>query len=281
MYSLRTIAQPTVEPVSLDTFKAHLRLDSDDEDDLLRLYLSAARSHAEKLTQRAFLPQTVEFALDRFPYGYTDRNRSVGYHSSSSLPDWVDLFTVRLPRPTCLAVASITYTLLDGTVITLDPRSYILDSAAEPARLIPANGWFWPVTFLSIPGSVRITYIAGSYALPVVETLTVPAQGPTNVTLSRVFAGGAVALSQMGLPVPYTNISDSQLAVNASLAGQAVTASYYGTNIPGNVTAAVMLLAAHLYRNREAASDVAMKEIPLGVQSLLADEICYAGAFEL
>ncbi len=41
------------------------------------------------------------------------------------------------------------------------------------------------------------------------------------------------------------------------------------SEVPGDLRAAILLLVGHLHRNREAASEVALKEIPFGVQSIL------------
>jgi len=57
---VRIIAPPAQTPVSLETVKAHLRIDGDDEDDLLTLYLKAATRRAEDITGRALITQTVE-----------------------------------------------------------------------------------------------------------------------------------------------------------------------------------------------------------------------------
>ncbi len=285
MYSLRTITPPTVEPVSLGTFKAHLRVDSDDEDDLLGLYLRAARNHAEKITRRAFLPQTVEFGLDRFPYGGTDRNRSHIYTPSSSVPDWIDRYTIRLPRPACLSVAGITYLDMLGAPQTLAPAGFMLDTTCEPARLTPINNSFWPVGGLYQAGGVRITYVAGTFAQPVTETLIVAADN--SLQLSQPGAGGGVTLAQTiagvtsALAATLLSPSPAKYSIAPGLAGQQVTATYYAAAVPDDVQVAILLLAAHFYRNRESASDVMLKDIPSGFADLFADYVCYAGAFEL
>lgn len=47
------------EPISLALFKQHLRVTSDQEDELLAVYLGAARKYAEKHTGRYFVDQVV------------------------------------------------------------------------------------------------------------------------------------------------------------------------------------------------------------------------------
>jgi hypothetical protein len=50
----------TAEPVSLALLKQHVRKDGNDEDELLKVYLSAAREKVEAYTGRYFAPQTLK-----------------------------------------------------------------------------------------------------------------------------------------------------------------------------------------------------------------------------
>ena len=51
------VMQPVIEPVSLDEMKKHLRVDIDDDDELIQAMITAARTHIENITRRAFLTQ--------------------------------------------------------------------------------------------------------------------------------------------------------------------------------------------------------------------------------
>ena len=164
MLNLKLVTPPAVEPVSLEVAKQHLRLDFPDDDTLIPIYITAARQWAEKYTRRAFFNQTWTLNLDHFPF----------FNCASTLPtrsrhDWIywegyfDGIMIRLPRPTCVSVTRITYVDLTGTTQTLDPSTYSVDITSEPARIIPAQGQFWPYTQAYLPGSVQITFVAGSY----------------------------------------------------------------------------------------------------------------------
>jgi hypothetical protein len=59
-----------VEPVSWQEMKAHLRLWSDDEQDLVMAYVHAARIWAEKYTQRAFVAKEVAMYYDEIGKDY-------------------------------------------------------------------------------------------------------------------------------------------------------------------------------------------------------------------
>src|SRR4051812_13747733 len=44
-----------------------------------------------------------------------------------------DSITIRLPKPSCVSVTSITYVDLTGVTQTLSPDSYYVDTSSEPA----------------------------------------------------------------------------------------------------------------------------------------------------
>jgi uncharacterized phiE125 gp8 family phage protein len=64
---LTLLTGPAAEPVTLADMKAHLRLDTSDEDDLVTALISAARLQVESRTRRALITQTWRLWLDRWP----------------------------------------------------------------------------------------------------------------------------------------------------------------------------------------------------------------------
>lgn len=54
------LANPTVEPVSYSDMKAQLRLDNDDERDLILAYIIAARMYGEADSQRTFIQRQIQ-----------------------------------------------------------------------------------------------------------------------------------------------------------------------------------------------------------------------------
>jgi len=65
--ALELISPPAVEPVTLDEAKAHLKVDTTDDDALIATLISAARAKAEWHTGRAFVTQGWTLWLDRWP----------------------------------------------------------------------------------------------------------------------------------------------------------------------------------------------------------------------
>ncbi|MBY6275383.1 head-tail connector protein [Symbiobacterium thermophilum] len=134
---VRVVVPPDQEPVSLEEAKAHLRVDGNHDDALIAALITAAREYAEGYQQRAFVTQTLELTLDCFP-------------ASGE---------IELPRPPIQRVESITCTLADGSTMTVDPDTYLLD--APSGRLALAYGASWPNVTLAPIGGVTIRYVAG------------------------------------------------------------------------------------------------------------------------
>ena len=137
----RLITAPAVEPVTLAEAKAHLRVDHTAEDALIAMYLQAARQDCEEWTARAFVTQTWELVLDKFPAD-----------------------EILLPRPPLQSVESVKYDDAAGQETTLATTEYDVDSASQPGWVVPVTTG-WPTSTFEGINSVRIRYVAG-YLMP-------------------------------------------------------------------------------------------------------------------
>ena len=176
------IEGPAVEPLSLDQAKAHLRVDIDDDDDLISTLITAAREYCEEFCHRAFITQTWQLLLDHFP-GVADHNQGyadlgvmgdaalgiglppVGYTFAYQSEVYFRAGSIILPKPPLQQIEFIHYLDQNGDLQTLDPSDYQVDIASEPARAAPAPNNNWPLTWMSIRApvlnSVIIQYICG------------------------------------------------------------------------------------------------------------------------
>ena len=105
---------PALEPVSLAEAKAHLRLDTDDDDQLVTAAIVAARVHVEAATRRALIEQSWRVYLDAWP-----RKR-----------------IVPIPVAPLIAVDAVTVYNSEGDPVTVDPDDYEIDTVAVPGRLV-------------------------------------------------------------------------------------------------------------------------------------------------
>lgn len=69
--SIKIITSPSVEPITLEEAKQHLRVDGNDDDILIMSLIKQAREWCEDFQNRKYITQTLELVLDTFPNGNT------------------------------------------------------------------------------------------------------------------------------------------------------------------------------------------------------------------
>jgi uncharacterized phiE125 gp8 family phage protein len=163
--SYKQLTQPIVEPCSLQVVKQQCVVDvgMTADDNLLTGLIIAARQLCEKKMQRCIFNRTMLLVRDFFPY--PNFSSTVGGHRSFPFFSryWEQL-SIKLPKPGCVSVTSITYIDQTGVTQTLDPSTYTVDVYSEPARIFPVNMIFWPWIFNTyVPASVQVTWVAGTY----------------------------------------------------------------------------------------------------------------------
>lgn len=137
--SIKIITPPAAEPVTLAEASLHCRIDGTAENALITALIVAAREYCEAFQNRAYVTQTIELSLDRWPR-----------------------FPVNLPRPPLATVTSIKYFDTANTEHTLAAENYFVDADSEPGRVSLNNGVVLPTTTLREIGAVKIRYTAGA-----------------------------------------------------------------------------------------------------------------------
>lgn len=140
---VKVTTPPAVEPVTLAEAKTHLRVDITDDDAYITRLITMAREQCELEARRAFVTQTLEVRLERWP----------GYQ-------------LGLPMPPLQSVTSITYTDQEGNAATVTATDYYIYTGVEPGRLILKPNKSWPTVNLMPGPSIVIQYVAG-YGLAV------------------------------------------------------------------------------------------------------------------
>lgn len=140
--SLKLVSISTVEPVSVDDLKMHLKISTAyiDEDPLLKSYITVSRSLAENYCKRQFVRATYRLKLDRFE----DIIELPRPHLSSSSTDLV-----------------ITYINSTSGTSTLATTVYTVDTNVEPSRVYLSYNQNWPTDVQNIRDCISIQYVCG------------------------------------------------------------------------------------------------------------------------
>ena len=142
---------PAVEPLSITEAKLHLRVDHNDENDLITALIKSARIAIENYLDRKLVTQTIIEYFDSFPTTVTP------------LTFWP-----------VASITSIQYVDTDGTEQTWDSSNYTTDIygvfGEGPARITPAYSVSYPST-REMVNAVYVTYVAGYGAAAAVPAL--------------------------------------------------------------------------------------------------------------
>ena len=131
---------PAGEPLTLAEVKAHIRVDTTDDDALIPLLITAVRQHVEQITARSLLTQKWAYTTDGF------------YQPESA--------TIRLEKGPITSIDSINYLAMDGTTQVMPATDYIADLTGQLARITPRFGKIWAITLPQI-ASVTVNFTAG------------------------------------------------------------------------------------------------------------------------
>lgn len=107
------LSPASVEPISVDEVKSHLRISHSNDDSYLAMLLAASRSHVEVTTHKRLITQSVRLLFD-------------GVGKSGLL---------RLFVGPIQSVDQIVLINSDDSVSALDPAAYEVDIHSDPARL--------------------------------------------------------------------------------------------------------------------------------------------------
>jgi len=122
--------------ISLDQAKDYLKVDHDDEDDLITQIIGSAQNWAEKYTRRQLLVATYDLYLDSFP-------------------DVIELYNCPSSD-----VVTVKYYDTDGDLQTFASSDYIVDVVSEPGRIALAPDSSWPDVQNRI-NAIVIRYVTG------------------------------------------------------------------------------------------------------------------------
>lgn len=142
---LKLVTAPTAFPVTRDQAKAHLRVDTDDDNTSIDAFIEAATDVAESFQGRALIDQTWDLYLDAWPAAVWSGVRQV--------------YEIRIPKPPLLEVVGLFNLDSAGAEQPVDSGLYTVDTANEPGRIVLKSG-SWP-TLPDLANAVRVRFRAG------------------------------------------------------------------------------------------------------------------------
>ncbi|WP_454737597.1 head-tail connector protein [Cupriavidus necator] len=259
---------PAGEPIDLAEAKLHLRVTDDSQDVRIRGMLAGARQAAEVKTRQQLLHARYQYLIDRFPSGFGAPCAGV-----VSIPP----NAIVLPHAPVIDVVQIEYLDMNGTLQTLDPSVYTVQSALMPALITPRFGEVWPVPLPEV-GAVRVTYNAG-YASPI--AVVAPSSGTLRISGPVAYAVGAmVQFYNSGGALPAGLQAQANYLIDSAMAGVytltdtagapvVFTNSGSGSNyigvVPEGLRNWILIRLGSLYENREEVAFLSrggIKELP-------------------
>ena len=156
MAGLKVTTEPTIEPISIEEAKEHLRLDDDIDDIPVLTVIKAARLWAEKYTGRAFITRTVQQYLDStasiLDPLYEGIRTGIETRAYSNY--------IELAASPVISVTSINYYNDSDTQSTWATSNYYVDNVNDLGRIYLRDGGTFP-TDLRAANGLEINYTAG------------------------------------------------------------------------------------------------------------------------
>lgn len=140
--ALDVVTAATNDPVTLAAAKSHLRIDSDEDDQLILALIETATLMVEQETKRAISQRTYDFTVD---HGWPYRN---GYPF------------IYLPVNPVQSVTSITYINGSSPNPTLSSSLYTVKARNSGSFIVPEYNVTWP-DVRNVPEAVTVRFIAG------------------------------------------------------------------------------------------------------------------------
>jgi uncharacterized phiE125 gp8 family phage protein len=153
-YNLTLVTPPAIEPLSLQEVKPYLRLDdvSDTSDDIyISSLITVAREYCEEYQHRAYITQTWELAIQKFPIDETDT-------LNNDIRDSI----IEIPKGSLQAINSFTYKDSAGVATVMNPDiDYVLSTRGILGRICPPFGKIFPVCLLYPLDPIVIQFTCG------------------------------------------------------------------------------------------------------------------------
>jgi uncharacterized phiE125 gp8 family phage protein len=133
------------EPLTKTEVRFQLKNESiTSDDDLLDIYIKAARQMVEERTNTALISKTIQQQFEDFP-AITENN---------------PLGAFELIVPPLISVTTLAYKDADGADQTIDATNFDVNTLVQPGMVAPVADYTWPTAYDGLY-PITITYLAG------------------------------------------------------------------------------------------------------------------------
>lgn len=183
---VKAIGSVSTEPVSLDTARLHLRLDTEGsppthpDDALVEALITVAREAVENFTEQTLAVNDFQLKLDFFKYLEID----LGTYPVNS-------------------ITSISYIDTDGATVTMPSTDYVLDTFSKPSQIVLAFDKTWPAV-RNQPNAVTVTFEAGytGNTSPVSNELPNSLKQAMLLTITDLYENRGAIASKQNYEIP-------------------------------------------------------------------------------
>ncbi|HZP33964.1 MAG TPA: head-tail connector protein [Candidatus Acidoferrales bacterium] len=280
---------PAIEPVSLELAKTHLRvtLDDEDNDELIALYIQAARENVEDFCGRSLIDKGYRQSLDAFPYFVDTMMSQLAYPPSYyALPRysttlWNYSQMMKLWRSPLRKITKIVYiSSVTQAPASLYPKPFLWQASQDyfiGDQVQDANGNLQEVTAIAANQENEDGSATSGSAMPSWATV-----------LNGTTADGPLTWTCVQIPAPAGDFlydPDSEPPRIFPLAGQQWPPVLYVPNavqihftagygaaadaVPALAKLSILHMIANWYENRESTSAASLKDIPNHLQDAL------------
>lgn len=189
---LKLVTDSADWPVTIEQVKLHLRVDTDDDDDLIEAFIDAAVESAELFQGRALIDQTWDLYLDSWPCSVWEGLRRVSQ--------------IEIPKPPLIEVVGVFYLDSSGAEQTLSASLYTVDTSNEPGRVVLKSGSF--PTLPDLANAVRVRFRAGyldQTVSPAVESVPKSTKAAILIMIADLYANReSIVVGQSVARIPWS-----------------------------------------------------------------------------
>lgn len=156
MAGLTTVTQAQQHAITYSEASEYLRLDDQQDVDLIRALIRSATNYVETYTGRSLIHRTLKYSIDYI--NEIDLPLHEGMRTGADIA--VRQRHLELPKPPVASVSSVITFDDSDNASTFASSKYYVDNQREPARVILRTGETFP-TALRVGNAVEVTYVSG------------------------------------------------------------------------------------------------------------------------